>query len=663
MWRLFNRRLQNQLIPAFLIVLVVSIVPIIGYNLTIAREDSIEIVSASEVTNVEQQAEEIAVFLQYVNTQVLFLHDLPVMQSYAELADPTLDLQALCANDAGIDGVQINFSICTILKNIEQIFFLYSQNTGIYDQVRLLDETGKEIVRVNYANGQAVVATDFQDKSNRPYFQETRLLADREIYISTLDLNQERGAVEVPYKPVLRYGTPIYNAAGEFKGAIVVNVLAEQFLSFVIADDSTDKVYMIDQDGTYLVAPDPNLLFGRDLGQPELTFARNNPNDFEQVTTGDISGSFGDSEDVANTFTFYSRVQVPGQPQIQWTIFHQQPEDELLSAANQERNAILGIGAIAALIGIGVALFITRSIVVPVNRLSTAAARISQGDLNTPIPTVRRQDEIGTLRDSFEQMLRELQTSYSSLEARVQEATANLQTVVDVNNQIATILDTSRLLQDIVDITKERFRLYHAHIYLFDEKARQLELTAGAGHVGRQMVSEKRVIDFDNLKSIVARAARTRKSVVVNDVQVEGFLPHPLLPDTQAELAIPLLARGQVIGVLDVQNNQKGYFTPQIMTILELLGEQVARAISNARLYEEAERTGRRVQALDRITERMQTATSIDDILQLAVRELGKALRVPYAAIELSLDKTMLSAQEVSDDENGYAIEQEAKFQ
>jgi putative methionine-R-sulfoxide reductase with GAF domain len=239
---------------------------------------------------------------------------------------------------------------------------------------------------------------------------------------------------------------------------------------------------------------------------------------------------------------------------------------------------------------------------------------------------------VSTIRD-----LTQSQEQLQKALVDVQQRERDLQTVADVTTQISTILDMGRVLQEVSDLTKERLGLYHSHVYLLDDESKLLTLTAGAGAVGRQMVAEKRVIDFDNPQSIVATAARTRKSVVVNDTKLSPtFLPHRLLPDTRAELAVPLIARGNVVGVLDVQSDKQNYFDAREQELIEVLAAQVAVAISNARLYTEAERTSRYERAIGRIERNVAGANSMEEIMQLTVRELGKALRVPYTAIELA---------------------------
>jgi PAS domain S-box-containing protein len=183
---------------------------------------------------------------------------------------------------------------------------------------------------------------------------------------------------------------------------------------------------------------------------------------------------------------------------------------------------------------------------------------------------------------------RELQNLSTALEQRVAERTKALTSVAEISTATSTILDIDKLLQQVVDLAKERFGLYHAHIYLLNETDNTLVLTSGAGEIGRQMVAEKRSIPFDREQSLVARAARERKGVTVNDVtQAPDFLPHPLLPNTRAELAVPMMVGDQVLGVFDVQSEVVGRFTEADIAVQTTLASQVASAVQNARSYTE----------------------------------------------------------------------------
>jgi signal transduction histidine kinase len=166
------------------------------------------------------------------------------------------------------------------------------------------------------------------------------------------------------------------------------------------------------------------------------------------------------------------------------------------------------------------------------------------------------------------------------------------------------VLDPEKLLQSVVDLTKERFSLYHAHIYLIDSEETALVLSAGAGEIGQQMLAEGWSIPVDHELSIIANAYRHRQSVVANDVihdKESTFLSNRLLPDTRSEMALPLLVGDRVLGVFDVQSDQANYFTAETINIYTTLASQVAVALQNARLYVEQAATVSQLRELDKL--------------------------------------------------------------
>ena len=177
-----------------------------------------------------------------------------------------------------------------------------------------------------------------------------------------------------------------------------------------------------------------------------------------------------------------------------------------------------------------------------------------------------------------------------------------LEVVAELSATTSTVLDPERLLQTIVDNTRDRFNLYHAHIYLADEAWISLLLTAGAGEVGRKMVAAQHAIPLDAEQSLVARSARERRAVIVNDVRSDPtFLPNPDLPETRAEMAVPMIVGDQVLGVFDVQSNQVSGFSDEDASIYTTLASQVAVALQNARLYVAQAATVTQLRELDRL--------------------------------------------------------------
>jgi PAS domain S-box-containing protein len=186
-----------------------------------------------------------------------------------------------------------------------------------------------------------------------------------------------------------------------------------------------------------------------------------------------------------------------------------------------------------------------------------------------------------------------------------------LETVARVSTAASTILDADKLLQDIVNLTKASFGLYHTHIYLTNEAGNTLILAAGAGEVGRHMVAQGWQIPVEQSratgllrphKSLVARAARERRGVIVNNVrEAPDFLPNPLLPNTCSEMAVPLIVGDKVLGVFDVQSDVVDRFTDDDLRINMTLAGQVAVALQNARLYAEQTATVTRLRELDQL--------------------------------------------------------------
>jgi len=197
--------------------------------------------------------------------------------------------------------------------------------------------------------------------------------------------------------------------------------------------------------------------------------------------------------------------------------------------------------------------------------------------LEARIITTETGEAVGLVRDVTEQ-----RADRALIDKRAQE----LNTVAEVATAVTQQTDPLTLLKQVVDLTKERFGFYHAHVYQLNEAGDTLELVSGAGEIGDQMVAETRTISFDAEQSLVARAARTKEGVIVNDVTADpNFLPHPLLPETKAEMAVPMMAGETVIGVLDVQAAGTRRFDQDDAEVLTTLASQVAVALQNAEQY------------------------------------------------------------------------------
>ena len=128
-------------------------------------------------------------------------------------------------------------------------------------------------------------------------------------------------------------------------------------------------------------------------------------------------------------------------------------------------------------------------------------------------------------------------------------------------------------------------------------------------------------------RGLVGRAADTNQPVLVPDViQAEGWLPNPLLPDTKSEAAIPIATGNIVLGVLDVQQNMINGLGEEDVTLLQSLASQIAISLQNARSYEQSKAQADLELLVNTIGQKIQRATTVEDTLQTAIREIGLAL-------------------------------------
>ena len=164
----------------------------------------------------------------------------------------------------------------------------FSTQRRIYDQIRYIDANGDEKIRINISEkgGYIVPAKDLQNKKDRYYFTETVKLNDESVYVSPLDLNIEQGKIEIPYKPMIRLSTPVYDEKGKLQGIIVLNYLADYMLSGFrdLANNSQGEIILLNANGYSLSSSNPendwNFMFDE---KKEKTFEHEFPNEWKSI--------------------------------------------------------------------------------------------------------------------------------------------------------------------------------------------------------------------------------------------------------------------------------------------------------------------------------------------------------------------------------------------
>lgn len=218
-----------------------------------------------EKSRVELASEQIGKDFDEVSADLKLIANLPSLRSYLDSGSP--------ARRASLG------------KLLQQL----SLEKQRYDQIRYLDGHGREVIRVNFNKGTPVIVSpdQLQDKSSRYYFRAAIKLKRNQIYVSPLDLNVEHGQLERPYKPMIRFATPVFDSAGHKKGVLIFNyfgaVLLQQFRE--IMRGSGHLTMLLNSAGYWLANPDPDREWGFMRGKEDRRFPAEFPVEWRTIST------------------------------------------------------------------------------------------------------------------------------------------------------------------------------------------------------------------------------------------------------------------------------------------------------------------------------------------------------------------------------------------
>ena len=221
---------------------------------------------------------------------------------------------------------------------------------------------------------------------------------------------------------------------------------------------------------------------------------------------------------------------------------------------------------------------------------------------------------ISTLIEGLSLSLREREATAQALtreredlEQRITQRTDDLQrrltqsrTAAEISRSISRMTDPTRLLQEVVDLMAERFKLYYVGVFLIDETGQVAVLRAGTGEAGRQMLERQHRLAVGGT-SMIGWCVANRKPRIALDIGEEAIrFTNPLLPLTRSELALPILSHGRAVGALTVQSDQPSAFDQNDIVVLEGISDSLASAIENTRLVEELRDNLDELRALNR---------------------------------------------------------------
>jgi GAF domain-containing protein len=215
----------------------------------------------------------------------------------------------------------------------------------------------------------------------------------------------------------------------------------------------------------------------------------------------------------------------------------------------------------------------------------------------------------------------------------------------------ASSLDPEQLLARVVPLIPEQFGYYFAAIYLIDPSGKWAELKEATGEAGRVLRQNHHRLEISG-KNMVGTAIRDLSPRIAQVASEEKQrFENPLLPYTRSEIALPLMVGDRVLGALNVQSTRESDFGPQVIETMQNMAGQVAIALENARLFQEAQQNIKEMRAVQRqyLLQGWQGLSEENENLEYRIGdeedENSSKLEVPISLRDQILGQIMLEGQ------------------
>jgi GAF domain-containing protein/HAMP domain-containing protein len=460
-------------------------------------------------------------------------------------------------------------------QQIEAVFAatLLNPATGLYDSVRVLDRTGRIVASAATNN---IAGLALGSEAGQAAFEAARQGAaeGRTQTLTVASLPGGSGALDYAVALIWRDGRPLGYVIGRMSNTRVI------FPGLRFPAELPRAIGF-----SYLVSGAGDI-----VTYPEARQRADNISDVSvaQAAFAGESGVTALTAPDGTTFYVYTTL-VPGAPLA--LAAHLDEAYGVGQVGDLLASRRLFIFGLSALLALGGVVALTVLIASPINRLRRTASHYAQGDLSTPVPDTQRRDEIGGLARELASARDKFTLIVGDLENRVVARNRDFAATQEIARYAATQVNLQSLMDRVVDLVIASFpSLYHAQIFLIDNDREYALLRASTGEAGRQLLRRGHRLAVGS-QSVIGQVTDTGEPVIARDTAASPVhRRNEFLPDTRAELAIPLKVGEQIIGALDVQSREPDIFTPDLVAALQTMADQVSIAIQNARLYEEANR-------------------------------------------------------------------------
>jgi GAF domain-containing protein len=155
----------------------------------------------------------------------------------------------------------------------------------------------------------------------------------------------------------------------------------------------------------------------------------------------------------------------------------------------------------------------------------------------------------------------------------------------DLGRRLSSLLSLNELLARAVEDLRTGFDYYHVQVFLADGNHRTASVKASTGEIGEKLLAANYGIEINN-KTAVGRVFQRGEPIIRHRFD-DGYSVHPLFEQVAIELAVPILDGNRIIGVLDIHSQQRETFERSDIQVLQLIANQLAVGVRNARLFDE----------------------------------------------------------------------------
>jgi signal transduction histidine kinase len=213
-----------------------------------------------------------------------------------------------------------------------------------------------------------------------------------------------------------------------------------------------------------------------------------------------------------------------------------------------------------------------------------------------------------------------------------------------ISQGLAASLETDQLIQDVVTLLQQNFGYYHVQIFLLDPVSGNLVFKRGSGEIGAKLLEQAFSVPIG--MGIIGHVAETSTPFFTNNVEeVIFFHPHPLLPNIQSELAVPIKVEGNVVGILDIEHTVPNHLTDEDLHLMTVVADQLAVALQKASLYANLQKSLQQEQTIRSQLLQSERLALVGRLLASVSHELNNPLQAIQNALFLLKEESGISAQ------------------